>query len=95
MVMPLLLFSPECFPHGKLVFAEHFKLTFAARRRVCHSFSVHWKRKATLFLDIRFFGCFFRKCRGVECVREVDNKSQSASLVNAIIILKALEAVFE
>jgi len=44
---------------GKLVFVEHFKLTFAARRRVCHSFSVHWKRKATLFLDIRFFGCLF------------------------------------
>ena len=29
MVMPLLLFSPECFPHGKLVFVERSRLAFA------------------------------------------------------------------
>ena len=52
-------------------------------------------KRATLIPQNAFYGCFFGKCRGVECVREVDNKSQSASLVNAIIILKALEAVFE
>ena len=52
-------------------------------------------KRATLIPQNAFYGCFFGKCRGVECVREVDNKSQSAFPVNAIIILKALEAVFE
>ncbi len=52
-------------------------------------------KRATQIPQNAFYGCFFGKCRGVECVRDVDNKSQSASLVNAIIILKALEAVFE
>ena len=52
-------------------------------------------KRATLIPQNAFYGCFFEKCRGVECVREVENKSQSASTVNAIIILKALEAVFE
>ena len=72
---------PSLLLSTKLVFVELSDSHLPPFGRGCHSFPVHWKGKATLFLDIRFIespcrsicsgrGLIVLKLEGIERVRD-------------------------